>query len=94
MHCPTCQDAAIRNQVAHQLVSLTNRQEDTVKADLFMADQEANRSVSFLQMHAAAERSALRGDAMRYLQRRAKELHSDVLTSFVQRAAENPFAME
>jgi len=45
MHCPTCQDAAIRNLVAHQLVSLTNRQEDTVKADLFMADQEANRDI-------------------------------------------------
>jgi len=45
MHCPTCQDAGNRHLVAHQLVSLTNRQEDTVRADLFMADREASRDI-------------------------------------------------
>jgi hypothetical protein len=45
MHCQICQDAGNRHLVAHQLVSLTNRQEDTVRADLFMADREASRDI-------------------------------------------------
>ena len=45
MHCPTCQDADNQHLLAHQLVSLTNRQEDTVRVDLFMADREANKDI-------------------------------------------------
>ena len=45
MHCQICQDAGNRHLVAQQLVSLTNRQEDTVRADLFMADREASRDI-------------------------------------------------